>query len=155
LLDQIDLRKLIELHITKTKNHEHIDEVLIEDYRHVHEAYNLGFIYKRLRWYWGIFRSIKDVLKLIDVKMYLILLPLAIILTAILAITLSSKLLLTLISLYLILLAITEVLAYGSHRDPLIELIISAIWLPACFIVKSILAYVVIVSTIKIRYRSN
>jgi len=72
LLDQIDLRKLIELHITKTKNHEHIDEVLIEDYRHVHEAYNLGFIYKRLRWYWGIFRSIKDVLKLIDVKMYLI-----------------------------------------------------------------------------------
>jgi glycosyltransferase involved in cell wall biosynthesis len=149
LLDQIDLRKLVEIHITKTKDHEHIDEVLIEDHRHAHEAYNLGFIYRRLRWYWSTFRNIRGILRLVDVKMYLLLLPLTILLIAVLSIILGLKLLLTLILLYLMLLGITETLARLSHKSPLIELIIGASWLPMHVIVKSILAYVVIVSLIR------
>jgi hypothetical protein len=149
LLDQIDVRKLIELHITKTKNHGHIDEVLIEGHRHVYEAYNLSFIYRRLRWYWGVFRTTRDILKLIDVKMYLLLLPLTITLTIVLAVTLGSELLLALIFVYLVLLGITEVLARLSHKDPLIEIVVSITWLPAYLIVKSILAYAVIISLVK------
>ena len=149
LLDQIDAKKLIELHITKTKNHGHIDEVLIEDHRHVYEAYNLSFIYRRLRWYWGVFRTIRDMLKLIDVKMYLLLLSLTITLTIVLAATLGSELLLALISIYLTLLGITEALARLPRKNPLIELFVSITWLPAHLIVKSVLAYVVIVSIIK------
>jgi glycosyltransferase involved in cell wall biosynthesis len=151
LLDQIDVKKLIELHITKTKNHGHVDEVLIEDHRHVYEAYSLSFIYRRLRWYWGALRTIRDVLKLIDVKMYLLLLPLTITLMIILAATLGSELLLALISIYLTLLGITEALARLTRKNPLIELFASITWLPAHLIVKSALAYIVIVSIIKAR----
>jgi len=151
LLDQIDVKKLIEMHITKTKNHGHIDEVLIEDHRHVYEAYSLSFIYRRLRWYWGALRTIRDILKLIDVKMYLLLLPLTITFTIVLAATLGSELLLALISIYLMLLGITEVLARLPRKNPLIELFVSITWLPAHLIVKSVLAYVVIVSIIKAR----
>ncbi|MCC6056363.1 MAG: glycosyltransferase [Desulfurococcaceae archaeon] len=149
LLDQIDVRKLIELHITKTKNHGHIDEVLIEDHRHVYEASNLSFNYRRLRWYWGLFRTIRDVLKLTDVKIYLLLLPLTITLTIVLAATLGSKLLLALISIYLVLLGITETIARLPRKDPLIELFVSITWLPPHLIVKSVLAYAVMVSLVK------
>jgi cellulose synthase/poly-beta-1,6-N-acetylglucosamine synthase-like glycosyltransferase len=149
LLDQIDLRKLIRLHEAKNKNCEHIDEVLIEDHRHVYEAYNLGFIYRRLRWYWGAFRTIRDVLKLVDVKVYLLLPPLTITLLIVLAITIGSELLLALIFVYLVLLGIAEVLARLPRKDPLIELFVSITWLPAYLIAKSILAYAVMVSLVK------
>ena len=149
LLDQIDLRKLIKLHEAKNKNRGHVDEVLIEDHRHVYEAYNLGFIYRRLRWYWGVFRTIRDVLKLTDVKIYLLLLPLTITLTIVLAVTLGSKLLLALISIYLVLLGITETIARLPCKDPLIELFVSITWLPTYLTIKSILAYAVMVSLVK------
>lgn len=149
LLDQIDLRKLIKLHEARSKNRGHVDEVLIEDHRHAHEAYNLSFIYRRLRWYWGVFRTIRDVLKLVDVKVYLLLLPLTITLLIILVITVGSELLLALIFVYLVLLGITEVLARLPHKDPLIEIVVSITWLPAYLIVKSILAYAVIISLVK------
>jgi glycosyltransferase involved in cell wall biosynthesis len=149
LLDQIDLRKLIKLHEARSKNRGHVDEVLIEDHRHAHEAYNLSFIYRRLRWYWGVFRTIRDVLKLVDVKVYLLLLPLTITLLIVLAITVDSELLLALIFVYLVLLGITEVLARLPHKDPLIEIVVSITWLPAYLIVESILAYAVMVSLIK------
>jgi len=149
LLDQIDLRKLIKLHEVRSKNRGHVDEVLIEDHRHAHEAYNLSFIYRRLRWYWGVFRTIRDVLKLVDAKVYLLLLPLTITLLIVLAITVGSELLLALIFMYLVLLGITEVLACLPHKDPLIEIVVSITWLPAYLIVKSILAYAVMISLVK------
>lgn len=149
LLDQIDLRKLIKLHEVRSKNRGHVDDVLIEDHRHAHEAYNLSFIYRRLRWYWGVFRTIRDVLKLVDAKVYLLLLPLTITLLIVLAITVGSELLLALIFMYLVLLGITEVLARLPHKDPLIEIVVSITWLPAYLIIKSILAYAVMVSLVK------
>ena len=149
LLDQIDLKKLVKLHEAKNKNRGHVDEVLIEDHRHVYEAYNLSFIYRRLRWYWGVFRTIRDVLKLADVKIYLLLLPLTITLTIVLAATLGSKLLLALISIYSGLLGIAESIARPPRKDPLIELFVSITWLPAYLIIKSILAYAVMVSLVK------
>jgi len=145
LLDQIDLKKLIELHITKTKNHEHINEALIEDHRHVYEAYNLDFIYRRLRWYWLSFGNVKNVLKLRDVRMYLLLLPLAILLIIALILMLGFKLLLTLTILYLALLVVTEVFA---PQSPLIELITGITWLPMLLIVKSALTYTLIINMI-------
>jgi hypothetical protein len=126
-----------------------VDEVLIEDHRHAHEAYNLSFIYRRLRWYWGVFRTIRDVLKLIDAKVYLLLPPLTITLLIVLAITIGSKLLLALISIYLVLLGITETIARLPRKDPLIELFVSITWLPTYLIIKSILAYAVMVSLVK------
>lgn len=149
LLDQIDLRRLEEIHIIKTKNHVHIDEVLIENHRHVYEAYNLGFIYGRLRWYWTACGNMEGILRLADVKIYLLLLPLIILLMTILSIILGFKLLLTLISLYLTFLGITEVSARISHKYPLIEFITGTVWLPTYLIVKSILAYAVIISLVK------
>jgi len=149
LLDQIDLRKLIKLHEARSKNREHVDEVLIEDHRHAHEAYNLNFIYRRLKWYWGVFRTVRDVLKLTDVKVYLFLLPSTITLLIVLAITVGYELLLALVFMYLVLLGITEVLARLPHKNPLIEVVVSITWLPAYLIVKSILAYAVIISLIK------
>jgi glycosyltransferase involved in cell wall biosynthesis len=149
LLDQIDIRKLIKLHEAKSKNRGHVDEALIEEHRHAHEAYNLSFIYRRLKWYWGVFRTIRDVLKLIDVKVYLLFLPLTITLLIVLVITVGSELLLALIFVYLVLLGITEVLARLPHKDPLIEVVVGITWLPAYFIVKSLLAYAVIISLIK------
>jgi len=147
LLDQIGLRGLIELHEARSKNREHVDEVLIEDHRHAHEAYNLSFIYRRLRWYWGTFRTTRDVLKLTDAKIHLLFLPLTITLTIVLATTLGSKLLLALI--YLVLLGITETIARLPRKDPLIELFVGITWLPPYLIVKSILAYAVMVSLVK------
>jgi len=149
LLDQIDLRMLIKLHEARSKSRGHIDEVLIEDHRHVHEAYNLSFIYGRLRWYWGVFRTVNDVLRLVDVKVYLLILPLTITLLIVLAIAMGSELLLALIFVYLALLGITEVLAHLPYKDPLIEIVVSIAWLPAYLIVKSILAYTVIVTLVK------
>jgi len=137
------------LHEARSKDRGHVDEVLIEDHRHAHEAYNLSFIYRRLRWYWSVFKAIRDVLNSVDVKVYLLLLPLTITLLIVLAITVGSELLVALIFVYLVLLGITEVLAHLSHKDPLIEIVVSITWLPAYLIVKSILAYAVIISLVK------
>jgi glycosyltransferase involved in cell wall biosynthesis len=148
LLDQINLKKLIELHITKTKNHVHINEVLIEDHRHVYEAHGLGFIYGRLRWYWSSFRTIKNILKLRDVKIYLLLLPLATLLIIALTLILGFKLLLTLAIPYLALLVVAEIFA---HKNPLTELIVSVTWLPILLIIKSVLTYILVIVMLRQR----
>jgi glycosyltransferase involved in cell wall biosynthesis len=142
LLDQIDLKKLIELHIVKIKRYHSIDEILVEDHRYIYEAHDVDFIYKRLKWYWCSFNSLKEVLKFKDLKIYLLLLPVIVATMYIIGILIGIKFLIILIALYLLLLIITEKLA---HKNPLAELVTGVIWLPVLLVIKGILAYIILI----------
>jgi glycosyltransferase involved in cell wall biosynthesis len=142
LLDQIDLKKLSELHIQKIKRYHNIDEILVEDHRHIYETHNIDFIYKRLKWYWGSFNSLRKVLKFSDVKIYLIILPVIVAIMFIIGVLIDIEFLIILIALYLLLLLITEKLA---HKNPLAELATGVIWLPILLIIKGVLAYIILI----------
>jgi glycosyltransferase involved in cell wall biosynthesis len=98
LLDQIDLKKLSELHIQKIKRYHNIDEILVEDHRHIYETHNIDFIYKRLKWYWGSFNSLRKVLKFSDVKIYLIILPVIVAIMFIIGVLIDIEFLIILIA---------------------------------------------------------
>ena len=140
LLDQIDLKSLINQQIAECRNYIHIRDVVL-DIRHIIEDYDLKFIYRRLSWYYSSHESLRKMLKLGDVKLAL-LLPI-ILAAAIIPLLLVSpiRILYTLLALYVLLLIATSRI---RTKKLLLQVIVGAMWLPIFLIVKSLLTYIIV-----------
>jgi len=143
LLDQIDFEGLIK---ANSKGHLHIDEVLVIDTRHVYENFDLMFIYRRFKWYWSSFKSLKRILGLRDVKLALMIIPILILILYLVLLVININVLLVLMALYGFLLAITSRI---KANNTFAQLIIGVIWLPVTLIVRSGIAYTTLFSILK------
>jgi len=147
LLDQIDLRSLINQHVIKCKKHVHIRDILVMDIRHTIEDFGLRFMYRRLNWYYSSQGSLKEMLKLRDVR-------LALLLPIILAVILVPLILIGFIHILYALILYTLLLittAGIKTMKPLLQVIIGIIWLPMLLITKSILTYIIIFKRLAIK----
>jgi glycosyltransferase involved in cell wall biosynthesis len=144
LLDQVDLKSLMKENIIESKEHIHINRILVKDVRHMYEDFNPKFLYIRLKWYWG---SIgRSVVGLRDIKLTTAIIPFASLLLCIISLLANSILLLVPTVLYTSLLFITLKI---KHENPIIQLILGALWLLPLLLLKSIIAYIVLFSVLK------
>jgi hypothetical protein len=146
LLDQIDFEGLIKANIAESRGHVHIDEVLVIDTRHVYENFDLMFIYRRLKWYWSSFKSLKRISGLRDVRLALMIIPISILILYLVLLVININTLLVLIALYTFLLAMTSRI---KANNPFAQLVIGVIWLPATLIARSGIAYTTLFSILR------
>jgi len=146
LLDQIDFEDLIKVNIAGSRGHLHIDEVLVIDTRHVYENFDLMFIYRRFKWYWSSFKSLKRILGLRDVKLALMIIPILILILYLVLSVININILLVLMTLYALLLTMTSRI---KANNPFAQLIIGVIWLLVTLIIRSGIAYTTLFSILK------
>ncbi len=146
LLDQIDFEGLIKASIAGSRGHLHIDEVLVIDTRHVYENFDLMFIYRRFKWYWSSYKSLKRILGLRDVKLALVIILILIFIIYLVLSVINIDMFLVLMALYAFLLAMTFRIKVSN---PFAQLIIGVIWLPVTLIVRSGIAYITLFSILK------
>jgi glycosyltransferase involved in cell wall biosynthesis len=146
LLDQIDFEGLIKANIAGSRGFVHIDEVLVIDTRHVHENFDLMFIYRRFKWYWSSYKSLKRILGLRDVKLALVIIPILTLIIYLVLSVININMFLVLMALYAFLLAMTSRI---KANNPFAQLIVGVIWLPVTLIVRSGIAYTTLFSILK------
>jgi glycosyltransferase involved in cell wall biosynthesis len=146
LLDQIDFKGLIKANIAGSRDQLHIDEVLVIDTRHAYENFDLVFIYRRFKWYWSSFKSLKRILGLRDVKLALMIIPILILILYLVLLVININILLVLMTLYALLLTMTSRI---KANNSFAQLIIGVIWLPVTLIVRSGIAYTTLFSILK------
>jgi len=143
MLDQINFEGLIKANIAGSRGYVLVDEVLVIDTRHVYENFGLMFIYRRFKWYWSSYKSLKRILGLRDVKLTLMTIPILIFILYLVLLVININMLLILMALYACLLAVTSRIKANS---PFAQLIIGVIWLPVTLIVRSGIAYTTLFS---------
>lgn len=140
LLDQIDLISMVNTHILNSNGHIHINDVLVRDIRHAFESFDPWFIYRRLLWYYGSYKSFGNILRLKDVKSALISLLIIAAFLSLLIIVFKPYLLYILVPYLLAIITSAPV----KTRRSLFQMFIGIIWLPTLLAVKASLILAVI-----------
>lgn len=149
LLDQLNLNDLIKKNVAESKGYTHIDKVLVEDIRHIFNNFDHVFIYNRLKWYWGSVGGIREVLRLKDFKMAILILPLAVFLVLLSYMLLSAaNPAIPMVIAILYVFALTSTFKVKSC-NPFIQLLLAILWLPLLTLVKSVIVYVFLYTMIK------